>query len=222
MDYSMLGLPVLHRLPELAQTHVHWVGDITQPSHPLSSPSLPAFNPSQNQSLFQWVGSSHQVAKVLEFQFLHQSFHEYSALISFRIDWFDLLAVQGTLKSLLQYYSSRASVLWHSAFFMVQLSHSYTTLTFIHISHIHTHTVLTTWTLVGQVMALLFNTLSRFVIVFLPRSKHLLIWQLQSPSAGILEPKWMKSVTASIVFPIYFPWSDGTGCHDLCLLNVEF
>ena len=127
MDCSTPGFPALHYLLEFAQVHVHWISDAIQPSHPLSSPSSPAFRLSHHQSLFQWVGSSHQVAKVLEFQFLHQSFHEYSALISFRIDWFDLLAVQGTLKSLLQHCSSRASVLWHSAFFMVQLSHSYTT-----------------------------------------------------------------------------------------------
>ena len=93
-------------------------------NHPLSSPSPPAFDLSQHQGLFQSVSSLHQVAKVLEFQFLHQSFHEYSALISFRIDWFDLLAVQGTLKSLLQHCSS---ILWCSVFFIVHLSHTYIT-----------------------------------------------------------------------------------------------
>ena len=110
MDCSMPGFPVHHQLPELAQTHVHRVGDAIQPSHPLSSPSPPAFNPSQHQGLFQWVPSSHQVAKVLEFQFQHQSFQWIFRLISFRINWVDLLAVQGTLKGLLQ-YSSEASVL---------------------------------------------------------------------------------------------------------------
>jgi len=98
--------------------------DATQPSHLLLSPSSPAFNLTQHQGLFQWVSSSHQVAKVLEFQFQHQSFHEYSGLISFRMDWFDL-AVQGTLKSLLQHHSSKASILRCSASFIVQ-------------SHIHT------------------------------------------------------------------------------------
>ena len=101
MDCSTPGLPVHHQLPELAQIHVHWVSDSIQPSHPLSSPSTPAFNLSQHQSLFQWVISSHQVAKVLEFQFSISPSNEYSGLIFFRMDWLDLLAVQGTLKSLL-------------------------------------------------------------------------------------------------------------------------
>ena len=102
MDCSTPGFPVHHQLPEFTQINVHWVSDAMQPSHPLSSPSPPAFNLSQHQGLFQWVSSSHQVAKILEFQFQHQSFHEYSGLISFRMDWLDLVAVQQTLKSLLQ------------------------------------------------------------------------------------------------------------------------
>ena len=114
-------------ISQFAQTHVHWVGDAIQPSHPLLSPSPPAFSISQHQGLFQWVSSSHQVAKVLEFQLQHQSFSEYSGLISFRMDWFDLLAAKGTLKSLLQHHSSKASVLWLSAFFIVQLSYPYMT-----------------------------------------------------------------------------------------------
>ena len=108
-----------YQLPELAQTHVHWVGDAIQPSHSLSFPSLPAFNLSQHQDLFQWVSSLHQVAKVLEFQLQHQSFQWI-----FRTD---LLAVQGTLKSLFQQHRSKASILWHSAFFIVQLSYPYMT-----------------------------------------------------------------------------------------------
>ena len=127
MDCSKLGLPVHHQLTKLAQTHVHQVGDAIQPSYPLSSPFSPAFSLSQNQGLFQWVGSSHQMAKVLEFQLQHQSFNEYSGLISFRMDWLDLLAVQGTLKSLLQNHTSETSILWCSAFFMVQLSYPYMT-----------------------------------------------------------------------------------------------
>ena len=114
----------------------------------------------------------------------------YSGLISFRIDWFDLVAVQGTLKSLLQHHSSKASILWCSAFFMVQLSHSYMTT-------VKTIT-LTIQIFVGQVMSLLFNTLSRFIIDFLPRSKCLLISGLQSPSSVILEPKKINSVTVSL------------------------
>ena len=103
----MPGFPVHHQLPELTQTDVHQVGDVIQPSHPLSSPSLPALNLSQHQGLFERVSSLHQVAKVLEFQLQHQS-NEYSVLISFRVDWFDLLAVQETLKSLLQHHGSKA------------------------------------------------------------------------------------------------------------------
>ena len=122
MDCSTPGFPVHHQLPELTQTHIHWVGDAIQPSHPLSSPSPPAFNPFQHQGLFQWVSSSHQVAKVLEFQLQHQFSNEYSGLISFRMDWLDLLAVQGALTSLLQHHSSKASILQHSACFVLQLS----------------------------------------------------------------------------------------------------
>ena len=105
MNCSMPGLSGHHQLPEFTQIHVHWVGDAIQPSHPLSSPSLPAFNLSQHQGLFKWVSSSHQVAKILEFQLQHQSFQWHPGQISFRMDWLDLLAVQGTLKSLLQYHS---------------------------------------------------------------------------------------------------------------------
>ena len=108
MDYSTLGFPVHHQLLEPTQTHVHHVSDAIQPSHLLLSPSLPAFNLSQG--LFQWVGSLHRVTKVLEFSFNISPSNEYSGLISFRIDWLDLLAVQGTLKSLLQHHSSKASM----------------------------------------------------------------------------------------------------------------
>ena len=127
MNCSMPGLPVHHQLPEFTQTHVHRIGDAIQPSHPLSSPSPPAPNPSQHQSLFQWVSSSHKVAKVLEFQLQHQSFQWTPRTGLFRMDLLDLLAVQGTLNSLLQHHGSKASVLRHSAFFMVQLSHPYMT-----------------------------------------------------------------------------------------------
>ena len=119
MDCNTPGFPVLHHLLELAQTHVHWVGDAIQPSHPLSSPSLLAFNLSQHQDLFQSVSSSHQGqlfasgAKVVELQLRHQSFSEYSGLISFRIDWFDLLALQGSQESspISQFRSINSSVL---------------------------------------------------------------------------------------------------------------
>ena len=114
MDYSIPGLPVHHQLPEFAQTHVHWVGDAIQSSHSLSSPSPLAFSPSQHRGLFQWVSSSHQVAS-----FSISPSSECSGLISFRMDWLDLLAVQGTLKRLLQHHSSKALILWCSLFFMV-------------------------------------------------------------------------------------------------------
>ena len=127
MNRSTPGLPVHHQLPEFTQTHVHQVSDATQPSHPLSSPSPPAFNHSQNQGLSQKVSSLYQVAKVSALQLQHQYSNEYSGLISLSIDWFDFHAVQGTLKSLLQHYSSKASILRCSAFFIVQLSHPYMT-----------------------------------------------------------------------------------------------
>ena len=125
MNHSMPGLPVHHQLQEVTQTHVHWVSDDIQPSHPLSSPSPPALNLSQNQGLFQWVSSLHQVAKVLEFQLNISPTNEHPGLISFRMDWLDLLAVQATLKSLLQHHSSKASILQCSAFIIVHLSHPY-------------------------------------------------------------------------------------------------
>ena len=177
MNRSTPGLPVHHQLPEFTETHIHRVGFAVQPSHPLSSPSPPAPNPSQHQSLCQWVNSSHELAKVLEFQLPSK---EHPGLISFRMDWLDLFAVQGTLKSLLQHHSSKASIFRCSAFFTVQLSHPYMTT--------GKTIALNTWTFVGKVMSLLFNMLSRLVITFLPRSKHLLISWLQSPSAVILEP----------------------------------
>ena len=159
MGCSTPGLPVLHHLPELAQTHVHWVSDAIQPSHPLSSPFPPTFNLSQHQAFSQWVSSSHQVAEVLESQPHHQSF-QWIGETSFGIDWFDLLTIQRTLKSLLQYHSWKASILRHSAFFMVQLSQPYVTT--------GKTTALTIWTFVGKVMSLLLNMLSRLVTAFLP------------------------------------------------------
>jgi len=119
------SLPCPSLSPEFAQTHVHWVRDAIQPSYPLSSPSPPALNLSQHHGLFQWGSSSHQVAKVWSLSFNISPSNEYSGLVSFRIDWFDLLAVQGTLKSLLQHHILKASILWCSAFFMVLFSHLY-------------------------------------------------------------------------------------------------
>ena len=127
MNRSMPGLPVHHQLPEFTQTHVHWVSDAIQPSHPLFSPSPPAPNPSQHQGLFQWVNSSHEVARYWSFSLSISPSNEHPRLISLRMDWLDLLALQGTLKSLLQHHSSNASILRRSAFFTAQLSHPYMT-----------------------------------------------------------------------------------------------
>ena len=127
MNLHMPGLPVHHQLLEFTQTHVHWVGDAIQPSHPLSSPSPPALNLSQNQGLFKWVSSSHQLARYWSLRFNISPSNEHPGLISFRMDWVGLLAVQGTLKSLLQHHSSKASILQHSALFIVQFSHPYMT-----------------------------------------------------------------------------------------------
>ena len=176
MDFSTQGSPVHHQLLEPTKTHVH-MGDAIQPSHPLLSLSPPTFNLSQHQGLFKWVSSSHEVAKVLDFSFTISPSDEYSGLISFRMDWLDLLAVQGTLKSLLQHHSWKASIVWCSAFFIVQLSHPYMTT--------GKTIALTRRTFVGKVISLLSNMLSRLVITSLPTSKCLLI----SPSTVIWESK---------------------------------
>ena len=189
MDCSTPGFPVHHQLPKLTQTHVHQVGDAIQPSHPLSSPSPPAFSLSQHQGLSSESVLRIRWPKYCSFSFSISPPNEYSDLISFRMDWLDLLAVQETLKSL-QHHSSEASILRCSAFFMVQFSHPFVTTGKI--------TALTKWTFVGKVVSLL-NMLSRLIIAFLPRSKDLLISWLQSPSAMILEPPKIKSVTVSIV-----------------------
>ena len=154
------------------------------------------FNPCQHQGLFKRVSCSHQVAKILSFSFSISPSNEYTGLISFRMDSLDLLAVQGTLKSLLQHHSSKASFLWCSVFFTVQLLHPYMTT--------GKTIALTRWTFVAKVMSLLFNMLSRLVINFLPRSKHLSISWLWSPSAVILEPSKINCHCFHC-FPIYLP-----------------
>ena len=153
MDCSMPGFPVLHYLWEFAQTQVHWVGDAIQPSHPLLSPSPLAFNLPQHQGLSNETVLRIRWSKYWSFSFNISPPNEYSGLISFRIDWLNLLAVQGTLKSLLQHHSSKASTLQCSAFFIVQLSHPYMTT--------GKTIALTRWTFVGKVMSLHFNILSR-------------------------------------------------------------
>ena len=176
MDCRTPGLPVHHQLLEFTQTHVRWVSDAIQPSHPLSSPSPPTFNHSQHQGLFKWVHSLHQVAKVLEFHLQNQSFQWICRTDYFR--WTGWISWQS--RGFWRVFSNtKASILLCSVFFMVQLSHPYMTT--------GKTIALTRWTFVGKVMSMLLNTLSRLVITFLPRSKRLLISQLQSPSAGILE-----------------------------------
>ena len=195
MNRSTPGLPVHHQLPEFSQTHVHRVSDAIQPSHPLSSPSPPAPNPSQHQ-IFSNESTLHmRWPKYWSFSFSIIPSKEIPGLISFRMDWLDLLAVQGTLKSLLQHHSSKPSILQRSAFFTVQLSHPYMTT--------GKTIALTRQTFVGKVMSLLFNMLSRLVITFLPRSKCLVISQLQSPSAVNLEPRKNK-VSQFPLFPNLF------------------
>ena len=154
MDRSTPGCPVHHHILEFTQTHVHRVSDAIQPSHALSSPSLlPSIFPSIR--VFSNESALHiRWPKFWSFSFNISPSNEYSGLISFRMDWLDLLAVQGTLKSLLQHHSSKASILQHSAFFTVQLSHPHMTT--------GKTIALTRWTFVGKVMPLLFNMLSRF------------------------------------------------------------
>ena len=189
MDYSLTGFPVHHHLPDLAQTHVHPVGDAIQPSHPLSSSSLASILSSirvfSNESVLhiRWP-------KYWSLSFSISPSNEYSGLILFRNDWLDLLTVQGTLKSLTpQFKSINSSVL--SFLHCPTLPSTKTTGKTI---------ALTRWTFVSKVMSLVFNVLSRLVSAFLPRSKCLLISWLQSPSV-IVDPKKIKYVTVAIVFP---------------------
>ena len=161
MNRSTPGLPVHHQLPDLTQTHAHRVSDSIQPSHPLPSPSPPAPNPSQHQGLFNESTLRMKWPKYWSFSFCISPSNEHPGLISFWMDWLDLLEVQGTLKSLLQHHSSKASILQHSAFFTVQILHPCMTTG---------KTIpLTRWTFVGKVMSLPFNMLSSLVITFLPR-----------------------------------------------------
>ena len=148
------------------------------------------------------------------FSFSISPFNEYSGLISFRIGWFDILAVQGTLKSFIQHHSSKASILLCSAFFIIQLSHPYVTAG---------KTIdLTISTFVGKMMPLLFNTLSKLVMAFLPRSECLLISWLQSPSAADIGAQQNIMCHCFHFFPFYLSWSNQTRCHEFSFLNVEF
>ena len=183
MDCSTPGFPVHHQLPKLIQTHAHWVRDAIQPSHPLPCPLLflPSIFPSIKVfQMSQFVISDGQnIGVSASASVLAMNIQDW-----FRMDWLDIHAVQGTLKSFLQHYSSKASILLHSAFFIVQLSHPYMTT--------GKTIALTRQTFVSKVTSLLFNMLSRLVITFLPRNKLVLISWQQSPSTVILDPKKIK------------------------------
>ena len=202
-DCSTPGFPVLHYIPEFAQTHVHWVSDAVQPSLSLSPPSPPALSLSQNQSLFQWVGSLHQVTTVLELELHYQSFQMNIQ------GWFPLTGLISLPSKGLSRVFSSTTVKKHQ-FFSTQLSlcpiltsiydywknHSFDYMAFV-----------------DKVMSLLFSMLSGLVIAFLPRSMCLLISGLQSPSAVILE---LTKVSHCFHYlPICLPWSDGNRCHDV-------
>ena len=212
IDCNTPGFPIHHHLPELAQTHFHWVNDAIQPSHPVSSPS-PAFDLSQHQGVLNESVLHIRWPNYQSFSFNISPSSEYTGLISFRMDWLDLLAAQGTLKSLLPTTHFKSINL-------LALSLLYGPTLHIHTWHWKNHRF-DYVDLCQQVMSLLFNMLSRLVIAFLPRSKHLLISWLQSPFTVIWEPKKIKSHCFHC-FPIYLSWSDGTGYHDLRFLNVEF
>ena len=182
MDPSAPGFPVLHYLPEFAHTHVRWVSDAILPSHPLFSPFSFCLQSPSVRVFSNELALCRRWPKYWSYSFNIHPSNEFSGLISFRIDWFHLFAIQETLKSLLHHHNLKASILWHSAVFMVQLSHPY----------MNTGTIaLTIWTFVGKVMALFFTMLSKYVTAFLLRSKHLLTLWLQS-----LEP---KKITSAIV-----------------------
>ena len=215
LDCSTPGFPVLHHLLQPAPTHVHWAGDAIQPAHPPSSPSLLTFN-LPSIGVFSSESALHmRWPKCQGFSFSISPSSEYSGSISSRIDWFDLLAVQGIFKSLLQHHSLKASILWCSTFLMVQLSH-------LHMTTGKTID-LTRWTFVDKILSLLFNILSMLVTAFLPSSKYLLISCLQSQSTVILEPKKMKYVTISFFFFSHlFAWSDGTRWNESWVLSQLF
>ena len=212
MDCSTPGFPDLHQLSELAQTHVHWVGDAIQPlilCRPFSShfQPFPASGSFQMSQLFTSAAQSIGVSTLA------------SVLPVNRQGWFPL-----GLTGLISLQSKGLSRVFYNTtvqkhqFFGSQLSlwsNSHPSMT------TGKTITLTRWTFVGKIMSLLFNMLSSFIIAFLPRSKCILISWLQSPPAGILEPKKVKSITVAIFFPVCLPWSDGTKCHDLGFLNVE-
>ena len=216
MEYSTPGPPCPSPTPEFTQTYVHWVSEAIQISQPLSfhfssclqsCPASGSFQPSQF-----FASGVQSIAVSASISVLPMNIQDWGN--HFRMDWMDPLAVQGTLKSLLQHHTSKASILWCSAFFIVQLSHPYMTT--------GKTTPLTRRTIVGKIMSLLFNMLSRLVIIFLPRSKRLLISWLQFTICSDFGAQKNKGCHCFHCFSIYLPWSDGTRCHDLSFLNVGF
>ena len=207
MNHSMPGLPVHHQLPGSTQTHVHWVCDAIQSSHPLLSPIFPSIGVFPNESALRirWP-------KYWRCSFNISPSNEHPGLISFRMDCLDLLAVQGILRSLLQHHSSKASILQNSAFLIVQLSYQYMTT--------GKTIAFTRQTIVDKVMSLLFNMLSRLVITFLPKSKSFNFMAAVTICSDLGAQK-NKVSHCLHCFPIYLPWRCGTGCHDLNFLNVE-
>ena len=205
-DRSTPGLPVPHHLLRFAQVHVHCIGEAVQPAHPLMLSSPSALSLSQHQGLSQWVFHSHQMTKILELQLQHQSFQ----WIFRKIDCFDLLAVQGTFRSVIQHHSTKASILWHSSFFTVQLSQLYVTT--------GKTIALTTWTFVCRAVSLLLNTLSRFVIASRPRSNHLLISDFMA--VVTIRSDFEEEICHYFhLSPLNLPCSNGAGYYDLsCFL----
>ena len=209
MDCSTSGVPVLPYFLEFAQTHVHWVGDAVQPSHPLFSLIFCSIRVFYNESVLRIRWPNYW-----NFSFSISPSNEYSGLISFRIDWFDLLTIQRTLKNLLQRHSLKASVIWHQGFFIVQLSH-------LHMTTGKT-IALTIQTFVSKVISLLFNMLSRLVIPFFPRSKRLFNFVAAVTVCSDSGAQENQSCHCFHFASIYLPWSNRTGCHDLHFLNIEF
>ena len=214
MGCSTPGLSVHHKLPKFTQ---HMSIESVMPSTHLilCCPLLLLLSIFPSIRVFSNESALHiRWPKSWSFNFSISPSNEQPGLVSFRMDWLDLLAVQEILKSLLQPHSSKASILWHSTFLIVQLSHPYMTP--------EKTITLTRWTFVGKIMSLLFNMLSRLVVTFLPRSKHLLISWLQSPSTVILDPPKNKVSHCFHCLPTCLPRSDGARPHDLSFLNVEF
>ena len=214
MNCSMPDFPVLHCLTEFAQTQVHWISDAIQSSHPLLCPS-PAFNLSSIRVFSNELAFLIRWPKYWSFSFSISPSNEYSGLISLRMDWFVLLAVQGTLKSLLQHHTQFKGI--NSLVLSLlygPLSHSYMTTGKI--------IALNIWVFISRGMFLFFNMLSMFVTAFLPRSKHILILLLCSLSAVIFGAQENKIYHCLHFFPFFMPWSDGSRYRDLSFLNAEF